>query len=285
MLASFNGATRIHVTIGDPIAQVKSPAGVTQGFAARGADAIMIPLQVKPADIDDFFKLAKKLPNLDGIIITVPHKPVAFRHCDTTSERSRVLEVCNVMRRGADDRWCGDMTDGGGFVAALKRNGFDPKGKRALQVGAGGAGSAIALSLTMEGASVTLADLDTGKRDALIARLGRHGHKVVATDKADPAGFDLVVNATPAGMKIRRSAAGRCRAARRQHVRCRHHHHAAHDAAARRRAGQGLPYSERSADVRRAGRFHQRFLVGQSVATAHPSRRPGATPAAASPPP
>ena len=201
MPPSLNGATRIHVTIGDPIAQVKSPAGVTQGFAARGADAIMIPLQVKPADIEEFFRLAKKLPNLDGIIITVPHKPVAFRHCDETSERSRVLEVANVMRRGADNRWSGDMTDGGGFVSALKRNGFDPKGKRALQVGAGGAGSAIALSLTMEGASVTLADLDTAKRDALIVKLGRHGHKVAATDKPDPSGFELIVNATPAGMK------------------------------------------------------------------------------------
>jgi len=201
MLPSLNGATRIHVTIGDPIAQVKSPAGVTQGFYARGADAIMIPLQVKPADIGEFFHLAKKLPNLDGIIITVPHKPVAFRHCDDTSERARVLEVCNVMRRTSDGRWTGDMTDGGGFVAALKRNNFDPKGKRALQVGAGGAGSALALSLTMEGTSVTLCDLDTAKRDALIARLGRHGHKVVATEAVDPTGFDLVVNATPAGMK------------------------------------------------------------------------------------
>src|SRR6188508_2836787 len=201
MLPSLNGATRIHVTIGDPIAQVKSPAGVTQGFYARGADAIMIPLQVKPADIGEFFHLAKKLPNLDGIIITVPHKPVAFRHCDDTSERARVLEVCNVMRRTSDGRWTGDMTDGGGFVAALKRNNFDPKGKRALQVGAGGAGSALALLLTMEGASVTLCDLDTAKRDALIARLGRHGHKVTPAGKPDPANFDLVVNATPAGMK------------------------------------------------------------------------------------
>lgn len=201
MLPSLNGATRIHVTIGDPIAQVKSPAGVTAGFQARGADAIMIPLQVKPADIEEFFRLAKKLPNLDGIIITVPHKPVAFRYCDTASERSRVLEVANVMRRGADSRWSGDMTDGGGFVTALKRNGFDPKGKRALQVGAGGAGSAIALSLTMEGANVTLADLDTAKRDTLIARLERHGHTIAAADTADPSGFDLLVNATPAGMK------------------------------------------------------------------------------------
>jgi shikimate dehydrogenase len=202
MLPALNGATRIHVTIGDPIAQVKSPAGITQGFAARGKDAIMIPLHVKPADVEEFFRLAKRLPNLDGIVITVPHKPVAFRHCDIASDRARVLEVCNVMRREADGRWSGDMTDGGGFVAALKRSGFDPKGTRALQVGAGGAGSALALSLCMEGVSaLSLCDTDTAKRDALIARLGRYGHQVTAVDKADPAGFDLVVNATPAGMR------------------------------------------------------------------------------------
>jgi len=200
MLTGLNGATRIHVTIGDPIAQVKSPAGITLGFEMRGADAVMVPLQVKPADIDEFFALAKKLPTLDGIVITVPHKPVAFRHCDVTSQRAKVLEVCNVMRREKDG-WRGDMTDGGGFVDALKRNDFQPKGKRALQVGAGGAGSAIALALTMEGASVTLADLDTGKRDALIARLSRHGHAITPIDKPDPSGFDLIVNATPAGMK------------------------------------------------------------------------------------
>jgi shikimate dehydrogenase len=201
MLDGLNGATRIHVTIGDPIAQVKSPAGITTGFTARGADAIMIPLQVKPADVEAFFALAKKLPTLDGIVITVPHKPIAFGHCDTTTERARVLGVCNVMRRMPDGRWTGDMTDGGGFIAALKRNSFDPKGKRALQIGGGGAGSAIALALCMEGASVTLCDFDAPKRDALIARLGRHGHNVAATEKPDPAGYDLIVNATPAGMK------------------------------------------------------------------------------------
>src|SRR5882724_6448556 len=134
MLTGLNGATRIHVTIGDPIAQVKSPAGITQGFEMRGRDAVMIPLQVKPSDIADFFALAKKLPTLDGIVITVPHKPVAFGHCDATSERAKVLGVCNVMRREKDGRWIGDMTDGGGFVDALKRNGFAAKGKRALQI-------------------------------------------------------------------------------------------------------------------------------------------------------
>ena len=202
MLPALSGATRIHVTIGDPIAQVKSPAGITQGFAARGKDAIMIPLQVRPADVDAFFGLAKKLPNLDGIVITVPHKPVAFRHCEVTTERARVLEVCNVMRREAEGSWRGDMTDGGGFVDALTRSGFDPKGKRALQAGAGGAGAALALALCMAGVSaLSLCDIDTARRDALIARLARHGHTAAPTDAADPAGFDLIVNATPAGMR------------------------------------------------------------------------------------
>jgi shikimate dehydrogenase len=105
------------------------------------------------------------------------------------------------MRPEADGRWVGDMTDGGGFTDALKRKDFDPKGKRTLQVGAGGAGSAIALALTMGGANVTLCDLDAGKRDALIARLARHDYKIAATDTVDPSGFDLIVNATPAGMK------------------------------------------------------------------------------------
>src|ERR1044072_1309680 len=150
MHPALNGATRIHVTIGDPIAQVKSPAGITNGFAARGHDAIMIPLQFSPADVESFLKRGKTLPNLDGIVITVPHKPVAFRHCDTTSERAKVLEVCYVMRRTSDGSWHGDMDDGGGFVDVLRRNAFDPKGKRALQVGAGGAGSAIALSLAVD---------------------------------------------------------------------------------------------------------------------------------------
>ncbi len=198
----LSGKTRIHVTIGDPIAQVKSPAGITEGFGKRGADAIMIPVQVKPADIDNFFRVAKNLPNLDSIVITVPHKPVAFRHCETTTERARVLEVCNAMRRNPDGRWHGDMTDGGGFTDALKRSSFDVKGKRVLQVGAGGAGSALALSLKMEGAAeVALVDIDTAKRDALIAKLGGHGHKITPSDKVDPTGYDLIVNVTPMGMK------------------------------------------------------------------------------------
>jgi shikimate dehydrogenase len=201
MIAALSGETRIHVTIGDPIAQVKSPAGLTAGFVARGHNAIMIPMQVKSADVDEFFRMMKRLPNVDGIVITVPHKPVAFRHCDVTYERSRVLGVCNVMRRESDGAWRGDMTDGRGFIDALKRNGFDPKAKRVLQVGAGGAGSALALALASAGAAeVALCDRDVARRDAVLARIAASGRGNAKAGTPDPSGYDLVVNATPAGM-------------------------------------------------------------------------------------
>jgi shikimate dehydrogenase len=193
MIPALSGETRIHVTIGDPIAQVKSPAGLTAGFAARGHNAIMIPMQVRAADVDEFLRMMKRLPNVDGIVITVPHKPAAFRHCDVTSAR-------NVMRRESDT-WRGDMTDGGGFVDALKRNGFDPKGKRVLQVGAGGAGSALALALASEGvAELVLCDLDTARRDDALQRIAASGRNNAKAGTPDPSGYDLVVNATPAGM-------------------------------------------------------------------------------------
>jgi shikimate dehydrogenase len=196
MLSDLSGATRIHLIVGDPVVQTKSPAGLTAEFAARGVDAVCIPMQVAAADIDAFFAVAKRVQNVDGIVVTVPHKLAATRHCDVLSERSRALAAVNAMRRGPDGRWSGDMTDGVALVAALRAAGCEPKGRRALVVGAGGAGSAVVLALAEAGARAAVHDIDTARRDDLVRRLA--AWKVAAS--ADPAGCDLVVNATPLGM-------------------------------------------------------------------------------------
>ena len=196
MLPNLSGATRIHLIVGDPVVQTKSPAGLTAEFAARGVDAVCIPMQVAAADIDAFFAVAKRVQNVDGIVVTVPHKLAATRHCDVLSQRSRALAAVNAMRRGPDGRWSGDMTDGVALVAALRAAGCEPKGRRALVVGAGGAGSAVVLALAEAGARAAVHDIDTARRDDLIRRLA--AWKVAAS--ADPAGCDLVVNATPLGM-------------------------------------------------------------------------------------
>jgi shikimate dehydrogenase len=201
-LDGYSGATRVLFIVGDPIAQVKSPAGVTEALRARGADAIVVPAQVRPADIGAFFALAERLPNVDGIIVTVPHKFDAVRLCAHVSARARSIGAANVVRRAQDGRWEADMCDGEGYVAGLRKAGCEPRGQRALLVGAGGAGSAIAHALVDAGVSaLALHEADASRREALAARLRAYGSVVPTVGSTDPTGFDLVINATPMGMK------------------------------------------------------------------------------------
>jgi shikimate dehydrogenase len=201
MLPSLNGETRLHLIVGDPVAQTKSPSGLTAEFAARGVNAACVPVHVAPADFDAFMRAAKSIQNLDGIVITVPHKFAALRHCDRVSDRAHLLAAVNVLYRIAPGRWGGDMTDGTAMVAALHRV-REVGGRRALVVGAGGAGSAVALALIEAGIStLTIADTDAVRREALVKRLAAKAPAVVRGGTPDPAGYGLVVNATPAGMR------------------------------------------------------------------------------------
>ena len=88
MLDNFSGATRVHIIVGDPIAQVKSPFGVTQAFEQHGKDAVCIPAQVPSQDLKQWFEGVALMRNIDGIIVTVPHKFACFDLCATTSERA-----------------------------------------------------------------------------------------------------------------------------------------------------------------------------------------------------
>lgn len=202
MTITLTGATRLNVIVGDPIAQVKSPGGMTAAFAARGHDGIVVPVQVSVEDLPEFLDTATKLKNLDGIIVTVPHKFSCFKYCQSATPRGAFIGAVNIMRRRPEGGWHGEMVDGLGFVGAVRKNGFDPRGKRALQIGAGGAGSAIALAMIDAGVSeLALHDADAARRDDLIARLNKLGKGKVSVGSPDPAGFDLVANATPMGMK------------------------------------------------------------------------------------
>jgi shikimate dehydrogenase len=195
----LNGETRVHLCVGDPITQVKSPAGLTSAFAARGVNAVCIPAHVPAADFPAFMAVAKRMLNVDGFVITVPHKFTAFAHCDELSDRARFLSAVNVIRRD-HERWLGEMTDGIALLAALYARGFKPKREDALVVGAGGAGSAVALALVQAGiGELAIADLDAERRQDLVTRLKELGANVRASG-ADPSGCRLVVNATPAGM-------------------------------------------------------------------------------------
>jgi shikimate dehydrogenase len=202
MILTVSGATRLYVIVGDPIAQVRAPGGVSEAFAERGHDGILVPVQVATADLPDFLSVATRLKNLDGIVATIPHKYVCYEACASATHRAHFLRVANLLRRRADGKWHGDMIDGLGFVGAAREKGIDLEKKRALLVGAGGAGSAIALALVDAGVSeLAIHDSEMVRRDALIERLNTLGKARVQAGSADPAGYDLAANATPAGMQ------------------------------------------------------------------------------------
>lgn len=203
MIPTLSGATRLYVIIGDPIAQVRAPAGVTAAFSERGHDGILVPVQVATADVPDFLSVATRLKNLDGIVATIPHKFACYEACASATHRAHFLRVANLLRRRPDGKWHGDMIDGLGFTGAARAKGIDPQNRRALLVGAGGAGSAIALALVEAGVrELAIHDSEIARRDHLVARLNSLAKAPVRAGTADPTGYDLVANATPAGMRV-----------------------------------------------------------------------------------
>src|SRR5690606_2768529 len=152
--------------------------------------------------IGDLVALMRGWQNLRGIVVTVPHKQAFAKHVDTLSARASALAAVNVVRRDRDGGLAGDMADGLGFVNAAREHGFVARGCRGLVVGAGGAGSAIAYALAEAGmASIALHDVDWDRIESLRATIARGFPSVHLERGADtPAGFDLIVNATPIGM-------------------------------------------------------------------------------------
>jgi shikimate dehydrogenase len=95
------------------------------------------------------------------------------------------------------------MFDGEGFVRGVQHKGVELRDARCLVVGAGGVGSAIAASLAGAGAATLgLYDTRAEAAAALAGRLQRHYPSLdVPHGSSDPAGYDVVVNATPLGMR------------------------------------------------------------------------------------
>jgi shikimate dehydrogenase len=195
-----SGSTRVLGIIGDPIAQARSPAVWSALFRLNGVDAVCIPMQVDPSGLGAFLEGAKALRNFVGLIVTIPHKAASLEYVATLTERAARVGAVNVVRLDEGGAWTGDTVDGIGLVAGLRRRGQDPRGRRALVVGVGGAGTAIAFALAEAGASeVAVFDLDRGRADDVAARVAATGTtSYVAAPAA--AGFELVVNASPLGM-------------------------------------------------------------------------------------
>lgn len=199
----ISGTTRLIAHLGYPTESFKAPLIYNPYFEEQGIDAIVVPMGCRPEDYPAFLKLVFRLSNIHGALITMPHKIPTMDLLDEISTNARVAGSCNAIKLSPDGKLIGDMFDGEGFVRGLKRKGQIIEGAKALVIGAGGVGSAISASLASAAIGhLALHDDNKTALDGLKTRLNTwYPATKVTTGSNDPDGFDIVINATPLGMR------------------------------------------------------------------------------------
>jgi shikimate dehydrogenase len=202
----ISGTTAIYGIFGHPVEHTFSPGMHNSAFKKLGMDAVYIPFAVPPANLEDAMRAVIPL-GLRGLNITVPHKERVLAYLDELSEEARLIGAVNTIevRKG---RLIGHNTDGRGFLRSLREHaGLDPKGKKFLFIGSGGAARAVSFSLALAGAaSIVFRDLDTRKaslladdvRDKTGVTAMTIGPKMLPEHAADA---DCLINASPLGLK------------------------------------------------------------------------------------
>jgi len=201
----ITGKTTLIAHIGYPTEAFKAPMIYNPYFEQAGIDAVVMPMGVKGEDYAGFLRSLFRVTNIRGALVTMPHKVTTVALVDEVTPTVKIAGSCNAVLKRPDGTLLGDMFDGAGFVRGAQRKGARLANAKVLVVGAGGVGSAIAASLAAAGiASIRLFDADPAVADALASRLRLHYPQLaVETGTKDPAGCDVVVNATPLGMNAR----------------------------------------------------------------------------------
>jgi shikimate dehydrogenase len=201
-----NYRAEIVALFGQPVDE--NPTGVMQeaAFAALGLPWRYITLEVAPGELPAAIAGAKAM-GFRGFNLTIPHKVAAIPHLDALSVEADAIGAVNTVRREGE-HWIGENTDGKGFLRALRDDAqIDPRGKRIVLLGAGGAARAIAAELLLaEAAALTVVNRGEARGRRMVEDLaGRLGGNVTFAgwgtgEYTIPPDTHILVNATSAGL-------------------------------------------------------------------------------------
>jgi shikimate dehydrogenase len=199
----ITGKTGVFFMVADPIDQVRTPEIFNELLPLCDIDAVMVPLQVAPEHLESAVRALFRSPTTRGMVLSIPHKSAAATLVDRCSKGAQTANAVNAIRRNDAGELEGELFDGLGFVKSMDRYGMRYRGKSVFLVGAGGAASAIAAALSEGGVSrIGLFDPDAAKARQLAQSIERqYGVSVAVKDDNDPSGFEVVINASPLGLK------------------------------------------------------------------------------------
>jgi 3-dehydroquinate dehydratase/shikimate dehydrogenase len=203
----LDSETAVFAVLGDPIAQSLSPYMHNPAFVASGMNAVFLPLLIK--DIGNFFRRMVKAEsrevelNFGGFSVTMPHKQSIMPFLDAIEPTAAAIGAVNTVNFD-NGKLRGFNTDALGFITPLKAKFGDLQGTRVAVFGAGGAARAVVYALKQENAEVTVYARDGQKAKALADEFGVNSASISTIGNnslrlADD--HDIVVNATPLGMK------------------------------------------------------------------------------------
>ena len=190
----------LYAVWGNPIAQSKSPL-IQSKLAEQTHQAI--EYIAKLGDLDAFEQqlLAFFEDGAKGCNITSPFKERAYQLADEYSQRAKLAEACNTLKKLDDGKLYADNTDGIGLVTDLQRLNWLHPNQRILILGAGGATKGVLLPLLQAQQNIVLANRTFSKAKELAERFQPYGNIQAASMDAIPLQtYDVVINATSAGL-------------------------------------------------------------------------------------
>jgi len=208
----IDGQTQLVGVMGWPIAHSLSPAMHNAAFDALGLNWRYVALPVHPSQVGAAIAGLKAL-GFRGCNVTIPHKEAVIPHIDAMPPHvARFGAVNTLIIRRDEDGQCaisGENTDVQGFVHALRQGGFDPRGRRVLVVGAGGAARGVIYGLCgAQAAEITVLNRTVARAEKLVTDLSaltedttlRAGALTPKTLEQCANEVDLLINATSRGM-------------------------------------------------------------------------------------
>lgn len=203
MTRVLNFKQELTACFGQPVAENPTQAMVEAAYRHHGLAWRYLTIEVAPAELGDAVRGARAM-GFAGFNCTIPHKVAVIPHLDRLGESAAVMGAVNcVVRRGRE--LVGENTDGLGFVQSLREL-TDPRGKRIVIFGAGGAARAIGVELGLAGAAaVTVVNRSPARGQELAAlladRVGLDARFVPwEGDYRLPPDADVVINATSIGL-------------------------------------------------------------------------------------
>ncbi|MBA7647473.1 Shikimate dehydrogenase (NADP(+)) [subsurface metagenome] len=203
----INGETKIVGLIGYPIGHTLSPAMHNRAFEYLDLNYIYLPFPVEKNNLKGALRALPAL-GIVGVNVTLPYKEKVREYLDEVTEEAELTRAVNTILV-RDNRLIGYNTDGEGFITSLKKGaGVDPKGKKVVIIGAGGAGRAVSIQLAKEGVKgIDLFDIIFDKAQDLASHIEKNIPEAKVTALKEEGlekeikEADILINATPVGIK------------------------------------------------------------------------------------